>query len=299
MLRSWVLGGISRRMVSISLCLRHAKDGTHWDLKTVKTASPELTKHSRRLRRKAVAWLKGYQVPGPESDFRRSLVEEGALYFGCNFTEYFKKMLRDDHGGKPELVALANALKRAIHVYEVRTTTSPRSLSQPTIRRQQCSCGPSSFFLPSQPPCFYLYRLACFEPHNSKQREKPEPLRILYAHSSFPNIKPDQQSYEPDHYLALLPTDYGDDCVEDEKEDYCNNGDSDRTMESHRRRRQKKRLRGGGGSLLRWTANGRTHRHHVRKTTSSATSRRNKQVQNNYKHKAGELDSVGRTCGHI
>ena len=76
--------------------------------------------------------------------------------------------------GGPEIVALCNALRRPIHVYELHS------------HRKQ----------------FMLRRMACF---GSPKFDRREPLHILSADSRFPDVSPGKQIDSGNHFLAVFP----------------------------------------------------------------------------------------------
>jgi len=81
-------------------------------------------------------------------------------------------------GGGPEIVSLANFLKRPIHVYELMCT----------------GVGRNSRF------CFH--RVACF---GSPWYDDCSPLHVLSADSRFPHLRVGKQSAKGNHFLALFP----------------------------------------------------------------------------------------------
>ena len=166
---------------SISLCLQHATNGTHWDLTK---RLEDLYGHSSQLRKQAVACLrqphKRLFLQGREILQSGELVQAAAQQYGLSSQEYCAAMEQDCvWGGGPEIVALCNLLQRPIHVYELAT--------------QLCDKGHKQFV---------LRRMACF---GSPRFDRREALHILSADSRFPDVLPGEQLEAGNHFLAVFP----------------------------------------------------------------------------------------------
>ena len=239
-------------LCSISLCLCHAENGTHWDMKT---SLPQLYQHSHQLRQDAVACLSGESastqshnnnnhkknhngngrrlvLQGHESVPSRELVEAAARQYGLTRHEYCRDMLQESvWGGGPEIVALANVLRRPIHVYELRVVDPANQDSETDDDLLEYSLSGSSYSSSSSSPQFCLRRMACFGSPKFDYGGRRRALHILSADSRFPDIVPGKQLSDGNHFLAVFPIDYEDD--DDEEDD-------DGTLP-----RRRKRLRGG------------------------------------------------------
>lgn len=169
---------------SLSLCLCYAQNGTHWDMKE---NLYELYLHSRKLRRLAVQCLqenpyRRLVLQGGEVVSAQELVHAAAAQYGLTSQEYCQDMLQEAvWGGGPEIVALANVLKRPIHVYELVSTTADGGVDQ-----------------------FRLRRMACFGSPRFDVRGQ-DALHILSADSRFPDIAPGRQLPDGNHFLAVFP----------------------------------------------------------------------------------------------
>ncbi|KAL7557712.1 hypothetical protein ACA910_018506 [Epithemia clementina (nom. ined.)] len=294
---------------SISLCLCHAENGTHWDMKT---SLPQLYQHSQQLRQQAVACLRGIHVSrnpphrnfqqqhqhhrgggsahhntnaahphhnsnsngmmmimnnkrlvlqGQESVQSRELVEAAARQYGLTSEEYCQDMLQESvWGGGPEIVALANVLKRPIHVYELRAKSAVDdnddnnhdgnfSWKQPQGGNNDGDDEEDEDRLLFPKSHFCLRRMACF---GSPKFDRRRALHILSADSRFPDIKPGKHLSDGNHFLAVFPIDYDDNDDDDDGGDHGSFG-----------RRKRRLLRGGsffwggGGS----SASSSRHRH--------------------------------------
>jgi hypothetical protein len=183
---------------SISLCLHHADNGTHWNLTanddtTEKsdsnsgTSIDQLYQQSQILRAQAVDCLRQSQrrlfLQGKESLRANELVSAAAQQYGLTAEEYCAAMQQDCvWGGGPEIVALSNLLERPIHVYELAV-----------LHAQQGQPKSSAF-------C--LRRMACF---GSPKFDRRPALHILSADSRFPDLQPGQQLAAGNHFLAVYP----------------------------------------------------------------------------------------------
>lgn len=163
---------------SLSLCLQYSLNGTHWDLSS---RLDELYEHSRKLRTRAVAFLRQKHrrlfLQGQETLRAYDLVTAAAEQYGLSADEYCDAMEEDCvWGGGPEIVALSNAFGRPIHVYELAVDESGEN--------------------------FVLRRMACF---GSPRFDHRQPLHILSADSRFPDLVPGQQLSAGNHFLAVFP----------------------------------------------------------------------------------------------
>lgn len=175
---------------SLSLCLHHAERQSHFPLK-VPDSFRELFRRSKKLRNTAVQILQQSTEKGDKLLFMQGqefltcseLLSAAASQYNISSEEYCEAMLQDcTWGGGPEIVALVNALRRPIHVYELSVHEEPPNGSN---SKQ-----------------FHLSRMACF---GSPKFDKREPLHILSADSRFPDITPGRQKKSGNHFLALFP----------------------------------------------------------------------------------------------
>lgn len=92
----------------------------------------------------------------------------------------------------PEIVALSNALRRPIHVYEL------------SVHEEKLSEQSSTSILSTNSSIkkFHFSRMACF---GSPKFDSRAPLHILSADSRFPDVQPDRQLGSGNHFLALFP----------------------------------------------------------------------------------------------
>jgi OTU-like cysteine protease len=163
---------------SLSIGLRHAVNGTHWDMDNDMN---ELFTFSNTLRQMAVECLADDKrklfVQGREWITAKVLTDIAAQQYGMTAKEYCEAM-RDETtwGGGPEIVALSNVLRRPIHVYEL------------CVVRDQGTFG--------------LRRMACF---GSPRYDPACALHVLSADSRFPDIVPGKQNVVGNHFLAVFP----------------------------------------------------------------------------------------------
>lgn len=185
---------------SISFCLRHAINGTHWSVDDL----DELYQFSHELRLRAVQHLSSSRrlfLQGRESLRARELVQAAAQQYQLTADEYCACMLQDSvWAGGPELVSLCNLLQRPIHVYELAVASSSSSTSGGGGTTSPASAVGSSSS--SGDECFVLRRMACF---GSPKFDHKHPLHILSADSRFPDIQPGHQLGAGNHFLAVFP----------------------------------------------------------------------------------------------
>jgi hypothetical protein len=200
---------------SISLCLYHAENGTHWNIQS-QEALDDLYLRSQFLRAQAVECLKTHSrrlfLQCRESLKAQELVQAAAQQYGLTADEYCEAMRQDCvWGGGPEIVALCNLLQRPIHVYELATATrrpEEGDLDGSEDRQSQSirdsSCSSSRRQVDSRPssPSFILRRMACF---GSPRFDKRDALHILSADSRFPDLQPGTQLAAGNHFLAVFP----------------------------------------------------------------------------------------------
>jgi len=140
-----------------------------------------------RLRKTAVDYLqedpeREIFLEGEECWTASILLEVAAQQYSTTVEKYCRNMRspsdwgdgEEKWGGGPEIVALANYLKRPIFVYEL-------------------MCKGNRF-------CFH--RIACF---GSPLFDDNTPLHILSADSRFPDVAPGRQLARGNHFLALFP----------------------------------------------------------------------------------------------
>jgi OTU-like cysteine protease len=217
---------------SLSLCLCHAVNGTHWNLTPSSSSSSRLSmsddstaevseqlpalddlyEHSRWLRAQAVACLRDARrrlvLQGRESLRAAALVQAAAQQYGLSADEYCAAMSQESvWGGGPEVVALCNVLQRPIHVYELATMSTATDEASDS----ESSVAPrlfASFKGAGGSNAFLLRRMACF---GSPKFDRQEALHILSADSRFPDIRPGQQLPAGNHFLAVFPVPEDDD----------------------------------------------------------------------------------------
>ena len=226
---------------SLSLCLQHAQNGTHWDMGS---RIDELYQHSQQLRKQAVACLRqGHKklfLQGRETLRAHELVTAAAQQYDMSPEEYCTAMEEECvWGGGPEIVALCNLLKRPIHVYELAVQQpgdnkckNNNNSNSNNINRQQRQRSQQ------QQPAFVLRRMACF---GSPRFDGRQALHILSADSRFPDLTPGQQMSAGNHFLAVFP--------------------------QSRTRRKRRRLRGGAAG---W---GRSKKERHGETANASTDR--------------------------
>jgi hypothetical protein len=217
---------------SISLCLRHAQNGTHWRLDGSESLD-ELYRYSHELRQQAVRCLasptRRLFLQGRESLRATELVQAAAAQYQLTPEEYCASMSQSSvWGGGPEIVALCNLLQRPIHVYELATAVMKKNSLPPSRSshssasrrgggaiRERTIAPPAAEELDkdnneeeeecrgSSTTAFVLRRMACF---GSPKFDHRVPLHILSADSRFPDISPGQQLSSGNHFLAVFPT---------------------------------------------------------------------------------------------
>mmetsp|Transcript_20893 Transcript_20893/g.45327 ORF Transcript_20893/g.45327 Transcript_20893/m.45327 type:complete len:457 (+) Transcript_20893:116-1486(+) len=256
---------------SISVGLCHAVNRTQWDMKSDDTLH-RLYQHSQLLRHQAVACLRDSNrrlcLQGREWVSSRDLVEAAAQQYGLTAAEYCQEMQQESvWGGGPEIVALANVLRRPIHVYELATTTAVKAAAKqsrtpkPAFVKATTTGGSASTSAGAQQQqqenqkqqqqqVFVLRRMACFGSPRFDRCGDPA-LHILSADSRFPDLDPGHQLKDGNHFLAVFPV--------EQEEDDDNDNDNGKG-----RRRKKRRLRGGSSLFSssrqrrrRWTAFGK------------------------------------------
>ncbi|CAM9171744.1 unnamed protein product [Phaeothamnion confervicola] len=160
---------------AISVCLEYAASGSHPSLDLA-----DLMPKSASLRNAAVNFLVGEDMgqvlylENGETVAAAELLEVVAEQYNMTARHYCEVMRQPSvWGGGPEIVALSNALRRPIHVYEL-TAAGQR---------------------------FCFKRMACF---GSPCYDAHQPIHILSADARFPNLKPGQQLPIGNHFLALF-----------------------------------------------------------------------------------------------
>lgn len=163
---------------ALSIGLRHAVNGTHWDMDN---DMKELFAFSNSLRQMAVKCLADDKrklfVQGREWLTAKELSDIAAQQYGMTAKEYCEAMQDESTwGGGPEIVALSNVLRRPIHVYELCVVRSRGT--------------------------FGLRRMACF---GSPRYDHACALHVLSADGRFPDIDPGKQNVVGNHFLAVFP----------------------------------------------------------------------------------------------
>lgn len=210
---------------SISICLAHAQNGTHLDMRSAESMQ-WLYQLSTDLRRSAVDILalrrKLLYLQGREYLKAKELVDAASAQYGITGTEYCNLMRQDSYwGGGPEIVALCNVLQRPIHVYELHVPTEAEQQQQqqhpPHHGRSTARGGRSSNsnisskhrVAPAPPESsvssaggFVLRRMACF---GSPKFDRSPALHILSTDSRFPDVTPGKHLPCGNHFMALFP----------------------------------------------------------------------------------------------
>jgi len=107
--------------------------------------------------------------------------------YGVSPQKYCLDMRKQSEwGGGPEIVVLANELRRPIHVYELQESTSTSGAPGTPVNRD-----------------WQLRRIACFG--SPKFDHCNTALHILSADSRFPDLSPGDQLPNGNHFLALFP----------------------------------------------------------------------------------------------
>jgi hypothetical protein len=149
-----------------------------------------LLRASRRLRRIAVDWLeldpqRELYLQDNDTIAARDLVCAIAERYNVTANDYCRSMRQVGRwGGGPEIVAISNALRRPIHVYELASTTC-----------EEGKKGSSTFS---------FKRIARFG-SPAFDRRNARAIHILSADSRFPRIKAGDQRETGDHFLTILP----------------------------------------------------------------------------------------------
>lgn len=178
---------------SLAAALKMAETGKHMNF-TSSSLSYVDRSTSMQLRQRAIDMLSKRPLRKlflQGNDFLRAcdLVQTAASQYSITGDEYCRLMRKDGYwGGGPEIVALSNALRRPIHVYELASSTKP-------IEQEMQK------FWKKFKTTFQLRRMACF---GSPKFDSREPLHILSADSRFPDLIPGRQLSSGNHFLALF-----------------------------------------------------------------------------------------------
>lgn len=152
---------------------------------------------SMRLRQRAIDVLskrplRKLFLQGDEYLQASDLVQTAASQYSITGDEYCRLMRKDGYwGGGPEIVAISNALRRPIHIYELAAATTVHELPYSN----------QGFWKKSKTKSFQLRRMACF---GSPKFDFREPLHILSADSRFPDVPPGRHLSCGNHFLALF-----------------------------------------------------------------------------------------------
>jgi hypothetical protein len=209
---------------SISICLAHAQNGTHLDMRSTESMQ-WLYQLSTKLRHLAVDILalrrKLLYLQGREYLKAKELVDAASAQYGITGTQYCDLMRQDSYwGGGPEIVALCNVLQRPIHVYELHVPTEaeqpqqrPSHSTRSSARggRSNDNSNTKDGVVPTPPDSspsssaaggFVLRRMACF---GSPKFDRSPALHILSTDSRFPDVTPGKQLPSGNHFMALFP----------------------------------------------------------------------------------------------
>ena len=178
---------------ALSAGLWFAINGTHHPMER-----KLLKSQSAFLRATAVDVLENQRDPclymGDGEKLRASqLLELAAEQQNQTPEEYCAKVREPQAwGGGPEIVALANALRRPIHVYELVWGVAGTPQQQQQSEEQQTKVGPR-------------WCLRCIAEFGSPRFDRRHaPLHILSCDSRFPNLIPDQMLDQGNHFLLLF-----------------------------------------------------------------------------------------------
>ncbi|KAJ8599657.1 hypothetical protein CTAYLR_005403 [Chrysophaeum taylorii] len=185
----------ARQVPGDGACLFHALSAGLW-YTTNGTHHPMdrkmLREQSLFLRAKAVDVLEDTRDPwlymGDAERLRASkLLALAAEQCGQSPRDYCHK-LRKPHawGGGPEIVALSNAMRRPIHVYELLWAIADPPGKTPTAPRRARWC------------------LKCIAEFGSPRFDRKPPLHILSCDSRFPSLSPEQMLDQGNHFLLLF-----------------------------------------------------------------------------------------------
>ena len=124
------------------------------------------------------SWKRGLYLEMGQRIQPQSLLKSVAQNYETSCELYCVRMRREGiWGGGPEIVALSNALKQPIHVYELQAAEGR-----------------------------FLVRLIARFGSPKFDRNK-QPIHILSADSRFPSVRPGDQALVGNHFLALFPED--------------------------------------------------------------------------------------------
>ena len=214
---------------SLTVCLALAQNGSHHEM-----VMEPLLYHSDRMRQMAVTCFEEEKervlfLQGDEKMTCAELLEAVNEQYDCKPEEYCSKMRKaSEWGGGPEIVVLANLLRRPIHVYELHDgrnsdgsgsedfkesdlrrayeRIAPR-IGVPNFCRVRRSGGSSSISetrsVVTATSGWKLRRIACFGSPRFDRCNTP--LHILSADSRFPDLKPGDQLPNGNHFLACFP----------------------------------------------------------------------------------------------
>jgi len=206
--------------LSAALCL--AEGGAHADAGDI---APLLAR-SARLRALAVDALEGDRakklwVQGGEAISCGELLAAVSEQYGISPEAYCAKLRKpSEWGGGPEIVALANALRRPIHVYELVAAAGRGEAaagaaaggtggSAAAVMPGRAGAGAAAGdgdgdeVAPSASG-FRLRRIACFgSPRFDWSGRRA--LHVLSADSRFPDLTPGSQLASGNHFLAIFP----------------------------------------------------------------------------------------------
>lgn len=193
----------ARQVPGDGACLFHALSAGLWRAVNGSHHPMErrvLRTQSLRLRETAIDVLEDARDPrlymGDSERLRASkLLALAAEQSELSPAAYCAK-LREPHawGGGPEIVALANALRRPIHVYELLWAHADAPCARRTPAPEDGDAPP--------PPRWCLQCIAEFG--SPKFDRRYPPLHILSCDSRFPNLSHEHQLEQGNHFLLLF-----------------------------------------------------------------------------------------------
>lgn len=207
-----------RQVPGDGACLFHALSAGLW-LSMNGTHHPmdrkPLREQSMLLRQRAVDVLEDTRDPwlymGDSERLRASkLLALAAEQCGQSPKDYCYK-LRKPHawGGGPEIVALSNAMRRPIHVYELLWAVADPTAAEADVDEEDDLDTEEA--VRAQRRRSPRWCLKCIAEFGSPRFErKTPPLHILSCDSRFPNLSPEQMLEQGNHFLLLF------DCEPDE-----------------------------------------------------------------------------------
>ena len=203
---------------AIALSLFKIKRGRHFHYDAYNFQL--LRQYAQSLRDKAVNFLekqincecpKLLYIQGDVCIDIHELAEQFSTQYGISVQEYCDTMRQDGvWAGGPEIVALSNALKRPIHLYELYAHANDYTVNNGRSRGIDGEDSPTSRIRTrhetgstiTKRKTICLRRMCCF---GSPRFDKQEAIHILSADCRFPDVPPGQLLKEGNHFLSVFP----------------------------------------------------------------------------------------------